>query len=63
MEEPTIENGGLGEGPMPTCPKCGAEATFRDATGTFWDGQAHYWRETDTVKGDGGGATVKPSLP
>lgn len=28
----------------PKCPKCGEESTFIDATGTYWDSNAHYWR-------------------
>jgi hypothetical protein len=30
--------------PIPKCPQCGDEATYRTPDGTFWDGNAHYWR-------------------
>ena len=28
----------------PKCPQCGESATWQDASGAFWDGNAHYWR-------------------
>jgi primosomal protein N' len=30
---------------LPKCPQCGDQATWQDASGTFWDSNAHYWRK------------------
>lgn len=29
----------------PKCPQCGDEATYQTPDGTWWDGNAHHWRE------------------
>ena len=32
---------------LPACPKCGEAATYQTPDGTWWDGNAHYWRVED----------------
>lgn len=29
----------------PRCPQCGDRATHQTPDGTWWDGNAHYWRD------------------
>lgn len=31
---------------LPSCPTCGKEATYQTPDGTFWDSNAHYWRQS-----------------
>ena len=33
----------------PKCPSCGSDPTYQTPDGTFWDSEAHYWRESKPV--------------
>ncbi len=31
----------------PSCPQCGDLATYQTPDGTYWDGNAHFWRVSE----------------